>query len=613
SGRERAEAHLALATALAASGNADDAAIARHMVEAVPLVSIEAALECVFGAARAALRTVAHEDAISLLGGALALDLAPRQRAAVLTDLGAAFAVAGLAADCTRVCTEAAAIGQRLGDDELVVQAALRSAEATWRAAGRDPAPAAALLDEALRIERRPVERARLLGAMSAVMAFAGDQPSARRRRDEALSLAEPLGDPQLLLDVIHSGLYCEVVPEEVDQQLELCRRGSRLAEEQGDDVALLKLSAKAVLRLTVKPEPEWLRAELARSDRLARRLRDPYYLLANHGFQVLQALSEGRFDDAERAALSGRDGWADFGQDADVGQGVQMFSIRREQGRLRELRAVLELGARLDPAAAWKPGLAALYTEIGLVERAGEVVDEACTDRLRSVARDSVYPAALSYLAEAAAVAGRREAAAVIADELGPYAGMYLSVPGLVCYGSADRYLGMLAECLGDLSGARAHLEAAVGIDEAAGWPVWAAHSQHALGSLLLRTGPTRERRRGVSLVKAALDIARSLGMGALAERGEAALASADAGGAASAPAPAGTTLTRREREVLGLVAEGLTNRQIGQRLFASPHTIANHVRSILAKTGSGNRTEAAAWAHRAGLVGRHARSDSD
>jgi len=100
---------------------------------------------------------------------------------------------------------------------------------------------------------------------------------------------------------------------------------------------------------------------------------------------------------------------------------------------------------------------------------------------------------------------------------------------------------------------------------------------------------------------------------MGALAERGEAALASADAGGAASAPAPAGTTLTRREREVLGLVAEGLTNRQIGQRLFASPHTIANHVRSILAKTGSGNRTEAAAWAHRAGLVGRHARSDSD
>jgi len=57
---------------------------------------------------------------------------------------------------------------------------------------------------------------------------------------------------------------------------------------------------------------------------------------------------------------------------------------------------------------------------------------------------------------------------------------------------------------------------------------------------------------------------------------------------------------LTKREREVLRLLSQGRSNRQIGDELHASPHTIANHVRAILAKTGAANRTEAAGWAHR-------------
>jgi DNA-binding NarL/FixJ family response regulator len=44
--------------------------------------------------------------------------------------------------------------------------------------------------------------------------------------------------------------------------------------------------------------------------------------------------------------------------------------------------------------------------------------------------------------------------------------------------------------------------------------------------------------------------------------------------------------------------VAAGKSNRQIARELFVSPNTIANHVRSILTKTGSSNRTEAAAFA---------------
>jgi DNA-binding NarL/FixJ family response regulator len=48
----------------------------------------------------------------------------------------------------------------------------------------------------------------------------------------------------------------------------------------------------------------------------------------------------------------------------------------------------------------------------------------------------------------------------------------------------------------------------------------------------------------------------------------------------------------------VLRLVAEGRSNREIGERLFISQNTAANHVRSILMKTGAANRTGAAIYA---------------
>ena len=64
------------------------------------------------------------------------------------------------------------------------------------------------------------------------------------------------------------------------------------------------------------------------------------------------------------------------------------------------------------------------------------------------------------------------------------------------------------------------------------------------------------------------------------------------------------GGDLTPREREVLAMVASGLTNREIGEALFISESTAGVHVSHLMAKLGVGSRTEAAAWAYRAGLV---------
>ena len=61
-----------------------------------------------------------------------------------------------------------------------------------------------------------------------------------------------------------------------------------------------------------------------------------------------------------------------------------------------------------------------------------------------------------------------------------------------------------------------------------------------------------------------------------------------------------AGDPLTRREREISELVAGGLTNRAIADRLVLSERTVEGHIRSILAKLQLTNRTELAAWALR-------------
>ena len=54
---------------------------------------------------------------------------------------------------------------------------------------------------------------------------------------------------------------------------------------------------------------------------------------------------------------------------------------------------------------------------------------------------------------------------------------------------------------------------------------------------------------------------------------------------------------LAKREADVAGLIAEGLSNKQIGARLFISERTVDSHVRSILNKLGFNSRAQIAHW----------------
>jgi ATP/maltotriose-dependent transcriptional regulator MalT len=71
-----------------------------------------------------------------------------------------------------------------------------------------------------------------------------------------------------------------------------------------------------------------------------------------------------------------------------------------------------------------------------------------------------------------------------------------------------------------------------------------------------------------------------------------------------APSPDAAQAPLSDREREVVGLIAAGATNREIAGRLFLSPHTVKEYTSGIYRKLGVRNRAEAVKRAQRLGLI---------
>jgi len=166
----------------------------------------------------------------------------------------------------------------------------------------------------------------------------------------------------------------------------------------------------------------------------------------------------------------------------------------------------------------------------------------------------------------------------------------------------SVDRLLGLLSSTMGDMGQATQHFEDGIAFCRKAGYKPERAWICCDYADTLKMRAAEGERLTMIALLDESLAIATDLGMRPLVEKA-AGLKDSLAGQTTARTAyPDG--LTRREVEVIRLVASGKTDREIAEELIISINTVGNHVRSILNKTNSANRTEAATYANQHGLI---------
>ena len=270
----------------------------------------------------------------------------------------------------------------------------------------------------------------------------------------------------------------------------------------------------------------------------------------------------------------------------------VRLAELRRRQGRLEEAE---EMFARAEPHPQASLGLAELALSRGQARAAADLADRYLR---RLPARNRVERAAgLELGVRARLAAGERRQAQAAFDELSAIAREVGTAPLLA---SERLAAGFLASADADLESARRHFEDAVDRFQQSGAPFETARARIELARALSALGRVED---GRSEAEKAIALFESTGA-----RGEIATAR-DLLAAAADPAGAGAVgreslLTSRETEVLALVAKGLSNAEIGEKLFVSEHTVHRHVANILGKLDVPSRAAAVAEAGRRKLL---------
>lgn len=296
-----------------------------------------------------------------------------------------------------------------------------------------------------------------------------------------------------------------------------------------------------------------------------------------------------GNWAEAE-AELSGAAGDLGATKPAMVGQALaRLGELRLRQGRLDEAARLFDQGGTYPSASL---GVATLMLEEGDARGAAAEV-ERLLRQLRP--EDATGRAALVELGvrSRAALGDADEAEAHLA-ELERIAAEVGTDP---LRASAAAARGVLAAARGDHRAAGRSLEESADLYRKSGAPYEEGRTRLELAAALARTGERDRARREADDAARAL---RRLGAERAAEQGEVLVRELERPAPRREPGP----LTRRQLEILRLVAQGASNAAIARRLSLSEHTVKRHVANLLTRLGLKTRAAAAAHAAKLGLL---------
>jgi class 3 adenylate cyclase/tetratricopeptide (TPR) repeat protein len=466
-----------------------------------------------------------HEQGLEAAGQLQVIEDRGREVLASLILLGKAQRIASQLPGAMATYQKAADLARTRRDTASLTEAAIGFNSAEFAAGGSHTS--AGLLKEALSlIGEAPdsAERCDLMGRLTRAYIMSGEEGPAEEYGRRTAVMARRLGDHGSLAEVLIHGV---LVPKPGYEPTQLPTVEAQLDEllstaEQLDDFDLGgRAFAACFYRWAELGERERMDAIMTRwSEWSDARQYALVKWLVRHGRAVL-ATMEGDLKSAETFAEEALEIGRRYHGHGEGVYGIQMFTIRREQGRLAEVAPVIQRLVDQGPAdLVWRPGFALIASDLGFDGPARRLLTELEADGF-ALPLDGQRSTRLCYLTEMCVALDDKGRAEPLYELLKPYANMTLTAGvATMCYGSARRYLGLLADTLESWELAEEHFENAIVFNERLRAPLWVAHTQFDFSRMLRRRGMLSDFTRADSLHDAAWSAASRLGLTALTEK---------------------------------------------------------------------------------------------
>lgn len=595
---ERASLHRAVAGALEDVYSADVSDhlydIARHWAAVAPYGDAETARAWAIRAAEEAVRRLAHEEGVRLYRAALGFPATPltdAERGRLLVALGRAAYFAGDLGGCASAARQAGDAARSAGSAELMADAALVLEAVPDRSVNDVSRRLCHEALAALGDSGDEVLRARVLAQLNHLAFYDADQGEVERLSSAALVLARRSGDDRVLTEALRARKEALSGPGDGSQRLELAGEMLAAAERIDSPRAAMWGLLWRIDGLLECGDVAGAAEQLAALEVVVGRVGGPVSAWHLDRAAATIAQAQGRYGDA---AMLGRRAF----------ERMRPVELRPARGAYFALHCALATHVGMTPELdeivrePFQP--LPLFRTMGALSRSLLLLsagrpDEAAAylDQAGPLEQWAPPPFQVVYTlvcgAVVAAEVGRHQLAAALVERLEPYRGHHAVAEGVAYMGPVELALGRTEAALQRLDEAVADLRAAVVDADRAGARGFAAEARYHLAKALVARGGRGDADDAASSAREADQAARSLGMSAYVERTGALTAMLGTNRAGP--------LSARELEVARLVAEGLTNRQIAERLVISERTAQNHVQHILTKLGFTARSQIAAW----------------